>query len=45
MYLLAPDLVERALVESDAVREIRKLVDLKVIKPKGKGRSLGYVMA
>ena len=28
-----------------ALKEIRKLVDLKVIKPKGGGRSLGYVLA
>lgn len=28
-----------------ALKEIRKLVDLKVIEPEGKGRSLGYVLA
>ncbi len=28
-----------------ALKEIKKLVDLKVIKPQGKGRSLTYVMA
>ena len=28
-----------------ALKEIRKLVDLKVIKPEGKGRSLSYVLA
>jgi Fic family protein len=28
-----------------ALKEIRKLVDLKVIKPQGKGRSLGYFLA
>jgi len=27
-----------------ALKEIRKLVDLKVIKPQGKGRSLGYIL-
>lgn len=27
------------------LKELRKLVDLKVIKPRGKGRSLGYVLA
>ncbi len=28
-----------------ALKEITKLVNLKVIKPEGKGRSLSYVMA
>jgi predicted HTH transcriptional regulator len=28
-----------------ALKEMRKLVDLRVIKPEGKGRSLGYVLA
>jgi len=28
-----------------ALKEISKLVDLEVIKPEGKGRSLGYIMA